>query len=424
MMTGIGLGDPRMLFAAVALFVASAPPALAQGDVGRTFPSEKMTLADRVTGRPMVALTSGLHSDAKLYPTHAQWTADGQWIVFRSSNRDSDGPQAFAVNEETGIIVQLTDGAGTGTGSLNVARHSQKIWYMRNDEVGGERRTRLIEVDLAKLLPDALAGTIKPEGYERVVSTLPKGHREAGGFSMDADEKSAYVGFDAREAPPRPPGQPVPQVPGGLRAIDLATGNVRTVIETPFRMGHVQASPFVSGEIMYCNETGGDAPQRMFIVKADGTGNRPLYPEGPDDWVTHEQFADADHVIFNLMGHTAKLRLRPSGVMVVSLRDGSVQPLGQLPPAAGPRPGGFWHNGVTFDGRYASADDFAGSVHFIDRRTGKRTLVSTGHRMQPDHAHPSFSADGARILIQSGMLTDGKRLVIMVLPVGDLEDPR
>jgi oligogalacturonide lyase len=36
--------------------------------------------------------------------------------------------------------------------------------------------------------------------------------------------------------------------------------------------------------------------------------------------------------------------------------------------------------------------------------------------MRPDHAHPSFSPDGTRLLIQSGMLTDGQRLSLIVIP--------
>ena len=248
--------------------------------------------------------------------------------------------------------------------------------------------------------------------------------------------KQAYVGFDGRPAPPRLPGQPVPQVPGGIRAIDLATGKVRTVITTSFRMGHVQANPFVPGEILYCHETGGDAPQRMWIVKADSTGNRPVFREGPTDWVTHEQFADADHVIFNLMGHRRDLRKAPTGILVVSLRDDTIDHLGQIPiqdfaraeianfrdpniPSDRTSTGGYWHNAVTYDGRLAAGDDFDGNVWLIDRRNGKRTVLTTGHRMRPDHTHPSFSADGKRILIQSGMLADGKKLALAIVPVGD-----
>ena len=415
---------PRALLAA--LLICICPAALAQ--VGQEFPSEKQVVLDRVTGRPLTLLTSGAFNDAKIYPTHPQWAADGVHILFRSADRSADGqPQIFVVNEISGRIVQVSAGEGVDAGSINVARLTNKVYYSRRG--GADASTSLIEVDLTALLAEPRTPANR---FERTVGTLPKGFIGAGGFTLDADEKAAYFGFDQRRAPARERGQPVPQVPGGLLAMDLANGRTRTVLEVPFRMGHVQANPLKPGEILYCHETGGDTPQRMWLVNADGTGNRPVFPEHADDWVTHEQFADADHVIFNLMGHTSKLRQRPTGIMVVNLRDGTVENLGQPDsyynspqppvysdpniPVGKDNRGGFWHNAVTYDRRFAAGDDFDGNVHLIDRKSGGRTLLSTGHRMRPDHAHPSFSADGTRLLIQSGMLTDGQRLSLIVIP--------
>jgi oligogalacturonide lyase len=415
-----------MLRGIVAIAFALACSSVA-AQVGRQFPSEKQSIVDRVTGRPLTVLTSGASHDAKIYPTHPQWAADGVHILFRSSDRSTDQtPQIFVVNEITGVITQLSDGPGVDAGSINVARKTNKVYYLRQGS--------MIEVDLDALLRAVASNEASARRFERAVGTLPKNFIGAGGFTLDADEKTAYLGFDQRRAPAREPGQPVPQVPGGLLAMDLANGKTRTVVEVPFRMGHVQANPIKPGEILYCHETGGDAPQRMWIVNADGSNNRPVFPEHDDDWVTHEQFADADHVIFNLMGHTTRLRQRPTGIMVVSLRDGTMENLGQpdsyynatqqqayadpnIPGGTEAR-GGFWHNAVTYDGRFAAGDDFDGNVHLIDRRTGGRTLLTAGHRMRPDHAHPSFSADGSRLLIQSGLLTDGQRLALIVVPTG------
>lgn len=421
-----------MLRGIVAVAVALVCSSVA-AQVGRQFPSEKQTLVDRVTGRPLTVLTSGVSNDAKIYPTHPQWAADGVHILFRSADRSTDKtPQIFVVNEITGVIIQVSDGPGVDAGSINVARKTNKVYYLRrpaNDSPGS-----MIEVDLDAFLRAVASNEAGARRFERVVGSLPKNFIGAGGFTLDADEKTAYLGFDQGRAPPREPGQPVPQVPGGLLAMNLMNGKTRIVLEVPFRMGHVQANPIKPGEILYCHETGGDAPQRMWIVNADGSNNRPVFPEHDDDWVTHEQFADADHVIFNLMGHTTKLRQRPTGIMVVNLRDGTVENLGQPDsyynaiqqqqysdpniPAGNEARGGFWHNAVTYDRRFAAGDDFDGNVHLIDRRTGGRTLLTTGHRMRPDHAHPSFSADGTRLLIQSGLLTDGRQLALIVVPTG------
>ncbi|MEZ4826238.1 MAG: hypothetical protein R3C61_08075 [Bacteroidia bacterium] len=52
-------------------------------------------------------------------------------------------------------------------------------------------------------------------------------------------------------------------------------------------MGHLQSN-LGFGADCFCWETGGKSPQRTWIVNADGTGLRPLYPESPYEWVTHE----------------------------------------------------------------------------------------------------------------------------------------
>jgi len=176
----------------------------------------------------------------------------------------------------------------------------------------------------------------------------------------------------------------------------------------------------VPGEILYCHETTGDAPQRMWVVRADGTGNRPLYAESPDEWVTHETFSGKDEVMFDLMGHLPYLRERPTGVAVVNLRTNQMTILGQIEEdMGGGGTGGFWHANGSPDGRWAVADSFLGNVYLIDRLSGERILLTTDHKMLPDHAHPIFSPDGKRVLIQSGRLSGGQSLDLVLVEIPD-----
>ena len=320
-------------------------------------------------------------------------------------------PQAYAVNEITGDIVQLTDGPDVDTYSLNVSRHGMRLFFLRGKPAEGPQR--LVVLDMAAVLADSAAGAVKERSaYERQIATLPAEHKGAGGFDIDADESAAYFGVRFEDGPPREPGKPIPQVPSGIAAIDLKTGEYRIVLRTPYLMGHVQVNPWVPGEIIYCNETGGDAPQRIWAVRSDGTGNRPIFKEADTDWVTHEVVVDRDTLIFNIMGHTPELRKRPTGIMAINLRTDDVTPLGQIT-----RGQGFWHSHGTPDGRWAAGDNFDGEIFLVNRRTGTIRLVSTGHVMKPDHTHPNFSPDGTRILVQSGMLSGGKSLDLMLIPV-------
>lgn len=426
---------------------------LLASDVGKRFPSEKFTYTDRATGLPITVLTNAPSNDSKIYPTHPQWAADGRHIIFRSNRSANNGTQIFAVNEVTGAITQITDTPGTNAGTINIAEKSMKIYFLRNLPMSGApvpapppspgaitTISQMIELDLAALLADSEAGTMKaPATYERLVATLPQGMRESGGFGLDADEQFAYIGVRGGDTGQHlPPGTELVQTaegqrmgagPAGIRSINLQTGEIKVVIDTPFLMGHVQANPWVPGEIVYCHETGGDAPQRMWTVRADGSGNRPLYPESPDEWVTHEAIITPDEVVFNILGHQPRLRNKPTGIAVINLRDGQMKLYNNVEEQmgagrggaaqAGPprRGGGFWHSNGSPDGRWLAGDSFGGSLYLIDRSTGETILLSTDHRMQPDHLHPTFSRDSKRILVQSGHLSNGENLDLMVMTI-------
>jgi oligogalacturonide lyase len=66
-----------------------------------------------------------------------------------------------------------------------------------------------------------------------------------------------------------------------------------------------------------------------------------------------------------------------------------------------------------------AGDDFARNIYLIDRQTHEMILLSTGHKnTAADHPHPTFSPDGARIQIQSAMLSeDNKAMNICIIPV-------
>lgn len=428
----------------------------AASNVGKIYPSEKFVMTDSVTGRPITVLTSSSYSDAKPYQTHDTWTADGKWIFFRSGRGDN-GSQLFVVNEESGAIVQLTDEPMVNGGSVNLSRKEMKLFFMRG---GSSRRAeasgvkpkprQVVELNIGLLIDDAMRGSVKSsDSYERVVVALPD-DMNVGGMALDADEARLYVsiGLDKRESrvekkdPQGAASDNRSQVDSrntnpketrqearerfatagkgnsGIRAIDIKTGAITKVIDVPIRMGHIQANPWTAGEIVYCHETTGDAVQRIWAVNADGSNNRPVYVETPDEWITHETVAGSDELMFNIMGHLPYLREHPTGIAVVNLRTKQMKLLGQVEENMGNgQQGGFWHCNGSPDGKWATGDTFRGSVYVINRQTGERTMLTTGHRMRPDHTHPIFSKDSKRVLIQSGMLTDGKMLNLMLVQV-------
>ena len=434
-----------LIHSAIGLAVALLLCADASAQIGKRFPSERKLVKDPVTGTELTFLTSKPHGDSKIYPTHPQWTADGKWLVFRSRLA---GSEALAVNEETGDLVQVTEGGYTGM--LNLAQKSMKLYYMRKGDAG----LQIVETDLARVLADSAARRMQPAAtYQRVVSNLPAELEAGGDLALDADEEWVYFkvgpGQAARHLAPGTKIEPAfgPRKmgagPQGIARLNVRTGEIKHVVSVPFQVGHIQANLWNPGEIVFCWETGGKSPQRTWTVRADGSGLRPLYPEAPYEWVTHEAVITKDEVAMAIMGHRAipgaaasvagpatdvgganpgqdqawgdaGTREKPTGLAIVNLRTRQMQIVGQTESGSG-----LWHVHGSSDGRFAVGDDFSRSVYLIDRRNREMMLLTTGHKTTAaDHPHPTFNADGTRIQIQSAMLSeDGRSMNIVVVPV-------
>jgi oligogalacturonide lyase len=220
--------------------------------------------------------------------------------------------------------------------------------------------------------------------------------------------------------------------PTGLASMNLKTGEVKYIVSVPFQIGHVQTNPWVPGEIVFCWETGGKAPQRTWTVLSDGTGLRPLYPEAPYEWITHEAVITKDEVAIAILAHrkpgvgvtepdpwgpsgTAE---HPTGIGIVNLRTREMRIVGQVP--VGDPGRSDWHVNGSPDGRWAVCDDFQYRLWLVDRHSGEmKLLADLGHKTRAqDHIHPTFNADSTKIEIQTAMLSeDNRSLNICVVPV-------
>lgn len=425
---------PRLLILGL-VSIIFASEALAQ--IGTRFPSERKVVEDPVTGTPLTFLTSTPVGDSKIYQTHPQWTSDGEWLIFRSNRVRGE---AIAVHEETGVLVQVTEGGYIGM--LNIARKSMKLYLIRDPNLAPGQRPEgprgdleLVEVNLEKLFRDSEAGNMRdPSVYQRVCGIIPAYMGAGGDMAIDADEEVAYFRVGREYAAKHLPEDVEPfenygprnmgAGPTGIAKMNLKTGKIDHVVSVPFQAGHVQANPWVPGEIMFCWETGGNAPQRVWMVNADGSGLRPIYAEQPHDWVTHEAIISRDEVAIAIMGHlpvgvnnewgTAGSRQWGTGLAVVNLRTNEVFFEGQTRSGSG-----LWHVHGSSDGRFAVGDDFSRSIYLIDRRNSEIMLLSTGHKpTAADHPHPTFSPCGTKIQIQSAMLSeDDRSMNICIIPV-------
>jgi oligogalacturonide lyase len=421
-----------------------SPPISAQ--IGTRFSSEKKIVTDPVTGTQLTFLTSKPAGDSKIYQTHRQWTADGNWLIFRSNRIPGE---TLAVNEKTGAIVQVSEGGYMGM--ISVAQKSMKLYFLRMvlRQVGQTRGgpVQVVEVDLEKLFADSEAGQLKKENeYQRVCGTIPPEIEAGGDMALDADEEWVYFRVGKEEAARHIPESTKIESnfgpgnmgagPSGIGSMNIKTREIKFIVAVSFQIGHIQANPWVPGEIVFCWETGGKAPQRTWTVMSDGTGLRPLYPESEYEWVTHEAIISKDEAAVAIMGHRkigtpgqkadpvnpgqepewgpSGTREKPTGLGIVNLRTREMTIAGQTPSGSG-----LWHVNGSSDGRWAVGDDFARNIYLIDRHTHEMILLSAGHKTTAsDHPHPTFSPDGTRIEIQSAMLSENDRSMnICIVPV-------
>jgi len=439
------------------------------GQMGRTWPSEKKIVPDPVTGVPLEFLTStdGGYTQSKIYQTHRQWTADGKWLIFRG-NRGT-GSQAFAVNEESGQIVQVTE---TGfMGMLCAGNKTMKLYVMAGGGEGGRGRgaapgaaagaptnppaggrgmgggrggfggpRQILEIDLEKLFADVATGTVQPAtNYTRVCGTIPAILNPDGNMGLDANDDFMYFRVNGPETEQLSEGQTLQngfgprgmgRGPSGLRSMNLKTGEVKMICNVGFQIGHVQSNPWVPGQIVFCWETGGKAPQRTWYVNADGSGLRPLFPEASFDWITHEAFISTNEVAIAILGHrsiasattnsdwgAAGTMEHPTGVGIVNLQTREMRIAGQVP-AWDTAGRSDWHVAGSADGRWAACDDFAYEVWVFDRHNGEATLLAGPQKVGADHIHPTFNADGTKIEIESALISkDNRSFNICVVPM-------
>ncbi|WP_244901871.1 oligogalacturonate lyase family protein [Croceivirga radicis] len=367
---------------------------------GQTFASESFTYKDKVTGKTIIALTTSKHHNSKMYQTHPQWTADGKYIIFtsnRTATKEDKTRQYYAISTKTHKITQITTG--------NSYHDFHLSW--KSNQAYRFKKNKLISIDLDNLLEDSSMEDVKsPEAYEKIIATIPDTLKPTG-MGLDATENKIY--FASKLADKL----------YGIYQLDFKTGVTKQLLEVPFWVGHLQANPYKANSFLYCWETRGDAPQRMWYVTVQPDGkvtNKALYRERADDWVTHEVFMGANQVLFHLMGHLDRLNANKTGIFSINTETNKITFHGQT------TDGGYWHCNATPDGKYILGDTFDGKLYRINTKNPEEQLLLTqGHRKtsvspfsSEAHMHQSISPDGKWVLFNSSRFTACDILVMEI----------
>ena len=351
---------------------------------GQSLPSEKRELRDIKTGVTIWRMANHPSINHSLYFLNPSWTADGETVLFVSYR--SGAPNLYMVHEESGEIVQVTDMENFHPISAYPDRSDRRVFFTAGEEV------RVVDLESLE---------------EEVLATF-HGAR-IGNCHLSSDGRMVVTA--------------VRKVGSSAIVVVRTDGSgADTVIEVSREVGHVQFCPVDSNVILYSS----DITQRMWLVHLDGSENRPLYAQRPDEWITHESWrGDSDQVIFVHW---------PYALMIISKDSDKARPLARL---------NCWHPSSRADGSLMVCDTVHpdGGLQLIRPQTGEyevfcypesssqgtqwpQSYPATGkveentYGPQRTHPHPSFSPDGRKVIYTSDR-TGYSQVYVAILPSVD-----
>lgn len=357
-------GSAVALGAVTSLQTLSAQPKQSALPWEYPFPS----YMDEKTGVTVYNLTPGEQDCQVMYQTHPMWTQKMDYFLFYS-RPPGEGMGPHLLEMQTGKVQPLIAeryqrGTMTWKGNL--------MYYIADHD--------LFAVDVIE--------AFHKKGKPRLIGRIPEAYQKySGDITVDTDGSALYFGAQLDEAGEK----------CAIAAINLKSGETRVITETNFKVGHFQANPFRPGQVMFCWETGGDAPQRTWLVNACDTEAKPLYKETYDEWVTHEVWWDADHIIFTIWPKDDTMRAKPHGIAEASVATGpagKMNVLSQYP---------AWHTHGSPDHQWALGDDFDRNLWLVNVVTKERKLLTQGHLSgdYKTHLHSSFTPDSKGVVFTS-----------------------
>ncbi len=244
-----------------------------------TFPSEKRTYIDRVTGVTVHQLTEHMAHSYHLYFTNPGWWDGDRRLLFGSDRGNSSN--LYSMDLASGVITRLTDTpsgeAGSYQGaSINPVRDEAYFWW----------RQRLIAIDLHSGQQRTLF--VCPDGWNASGTNCTAEGRFVCGVLRQlvdvgpVDLGAGYIGF--REIFAAHPLCRVIRVP-----TEGTDHQAETLHEERHWIGHVNTSPTQAHLLTFCHEGPWHlVDQRMWVLDMNSRRVWKLRPQQSGEAVWHE----------------------------------------------------------------------------------------------------------------------------------------
>jgi hypothetical protein len=369
------------------------------GEIGawqaEMLPIEHEVAQDRESGVRLVFVTTASSMDQNLYFHQRSWLADESILLFRSDRTGRS--ELFGYVEATGELARFTTEGELPIGSVTCARRGNRIFGLRGHTV--------VAWTVAVKTED---GESEVTLRERKIAELPKNHAIRGGLSENADGRFLALAYRDTAA----------EFPQHIVAIEIETGKIVPIATVDFPVSHIQFSWSRPDLIMFARSypegdrmakpTDPDAPPnyRLWHIDFSGRPPWPLYPQKPDELVTHEcwwtedrfTFTGAHHVPDE--SHVKVYDLKTKRISIIGA--GSWWPKGS---AAQISQRAWWHAAGSPNGRWVVADTFHGNLAIFDAHTTEERTLTTAHRRYGQknqaHPHPGWAPASDRVVFTS-----------------------
>lgn len=319
---------------------------------------------DDQTGVKIRNLTPGLAKAHTIYQTHPMWTPNMEYLLFDAEKDGVMLPHALLL--KTGHTRPIVDAPVTAS---TLDRKAGRLYYVQDNQV------YVVSVSLA------FRRMTKPRKLADIPADVVK--TISGGLSLDSKGDWLYMGAETE-----------PDKKWALLFLDIESRVWEKVTDVNFRVGHIQANPSITRMVMFCHETGGDAPQRIWMANANGGGIRPFFEEKNNEWVTHETWWGGTRVLFTVWPYDEAHKKMMHGIVSADLAGARPTLHAQYP---------AWHTHGSPDGKWALGDDFDRNIWLIKVDTNERRLLTQGHLGAgfDTHPHASFTPDNKAVVFTS-----------------------
>ena len=355
-----------------------------RGRKGKVYPNQRRKYRDSKTGRTVWQMTDtpGCTSHA-FYFTQAGTTPDGRWLFYGS---DRGGPKGqlnlFKMSLESGESVQLTESVSNlWPRWAHPSPDGKEIYFIENNNHFKAVHTETLE--------ERSLGTVENCHRPHQIGVSPDNRFIVNGVLLEKKSEEDVLtkphGFLIRSA---------------IVVIDTRTGAQHRLLDGNTPRTHVQHSPTDPNLLLYCYGGPWWHVQRMWLIQADGTNNRPIFLQTRFEGAGHEFWADDGRTIYV----TCNGGRQPQGLWAVDIKTGR-----EWCVMAGPCVGHGTAN--------AEQDRFVIDDMYFDCKTGlwiaakgstaAQLLCQTGvdwhGKNQEHHPHPRFLPDGKTVSFSSAM---------------------